>query len=250
MKTNIRILLLLLLSIPLVATYAQDTKAMFQTANSYYQNKQYDEAEKLYLMILKKDKNNANAYYNLGNTYFHLQQYSNAVLYYERAKKLHPDSKQIQHNIDLTNNKLFSKMEFSKEFFVTKKIKGLAHTQSSNTWSIYFLTTLWLAVVLLSFHFLKSKPLAFKSGALLLVLALLFSYFTYITYQSEHRNDFAIVMTANTYLQKSPVASSDTTNAVKAGTKIKIIDTDKNWCKIQLPNDKTGWIAAANIELI
>ncbi len=250
MKTNIRILLLLLLSISLAAAYAQDTKAMFQTANSYYQNKQYDEAKKLYLLILKKDKNNANVYYNLGNTYFHLQQYSNAVLFYERAKKLHPDSKQIQHNIDLTNNKFFSKMEFSKEFFVTKKIKGLAHTKSSNTWSIYFLVTLWLAVILLAFHFLKSNPFAFKSGVVLFVMALLFSYFTYITYQSEHRKDFAIVMSENTYLQKSPVASTDTTSAVKAGTKIKIIDTDKNWCKIQLPNDKTGWIPATDIELI
>lgn len=59
---------------------------------------QYDEAEKMYLLLLKKDKLNANAFYNLGNTYFHLKQYANAVLYYEKAKKIQPDNKQIQHN--------------------------------------------------------------------------------------------------------------------------------------------------------
>ena len=30
----------------------------------------------------------------------------------------------------------------------------------------------------------------------------------------------------------------------------KIIDTDKNWLKIKLPNDKTGWIEKNNLELI
>ena len=61
-------------------TKAQDSKSLFQTANSYYQNKQYEEAEKMYTLLLKKDKNNANAYYNLGNTYYHLKNYPSAVL--------------------------------------------------------------------------------------------------------------------------------------------------------------------------
>ena len=63
-------------------TKAQNNSSLFQTANKYYQNKQYEEAEKMYLLLLKKENNNANANYNLGNTYFHLKQYTNAILYY------------------------------------------------------------------------------------------------------------------------------------------------------------------------
>ena len=34
---------------------AQDSKSLFQTANSYYQNKQFEEAEKIYLLLIKKN---------------------------------------------------------------------------------------------------------------------------------------------------------------------------------------------------
>ena len=112
MKDKLYILLLLTVNLLLITFgKAQDSKSIFQTANTYYQNKQYDEAAKMYLLLIKKDKKNANAYYNLGNTYFHLKQYTNAVLYYEKAKKLEPENKYINHNIQLTNNKLFSKIE-------------------------------------------------------------------------------------------------------------------------------------------
>jgi len=117
MKDKIRYLLLVTFCLLLGAANAQDSRSLFQSANVYYQNKQYDEAEKMYLLLIKKDNKNANAFYNLGDTYFHLQQYANAILYFEKAKKLQPDDKSIQHNIELTNNKLFSKIEFSKEFF-------------------------------------------------------------------------------------------------------------------------------------
>ena len=87
MKNTIKNLLLITLYLLLGVANAQDSKSLFQTANTYYQNKQYEEAEKMYLLVLKKDKKNATAYYNLGNTYYHLKQYSNAILNYEKAKK-------------------------------------------------------------------------------------------------------------------------------------------------------------------
>lgn len=231
-------------------TKAQNNISLFQTANKYYQNKQYEEAEKMYLLLLKKENNNANANYNLGNTYFHLKQYTNAILYYEKAKKIEPDNKQIQHNIDLTNNKLFSKIEFSKTFFVTKKIKGFAHTKSADTWSIYLLVSLWIGIVLICIHFLKNKQMAFNIGATTLLFAMLFAYFTYTTYKSEQLQDFAIVMTNDATLNKMPVANIGNTDSIQSGTKVQIIDSDKSWLKIKLPNDKIGWISIDKIARI
>lgn len=232
------------------STKAQDSKSLFQTANTYYQNKQYEEAEKLYLLLIKKDKKNANAFYNLGNTYYHLKKYASAVLYYEKAKKLEPESKYLQHNINLTNNKLFSKIEFSKEFFVTKKLKGFAYTKSSNSWSIYMLSAFWLAVLLVCIHFFYGKKLAFRIGIVLLLISGIFAWFTYLTHKSENNQDFAIVMQENAYYKTAPVESMNAATAIQQGTKVQIIDSDKNWWKIKLPNDKTGWIERRQIELI
>lgn len=231
-------------------SFSQDSKSIFQTANTYYQNKQYEEAEKMYLLLLKKDKKNATAYYNLGNTYYHLKQYSSAILNYEKAKKIKPDSKYIQHNINLTNNKLFSKIEFSKEFFVTKQLKNVAHTKSSEGWSIFMLVSFWIAVVFICIHFFFSKKILFRIGITVGLLSFLFAYFTYSAYKDEHQQNFAVVMQANAYMKSAPVETMNAATAVQAGLKVEIIDTDKNWFKIKLPNDKTGWIQKSSLELI
>lgn len=251
MKYRSHILLLITYYLLLVTVaYAQDSKTLFQNANEYYKSKQYEEAEKMYLLVLKKDKNNCNACYNLANTYFHLHQYTNAILFYEKAKKIQPDNKQIQHNIQLTNNKLFSKIEFSKEFFVTKQIKEAVKSKSSKGWSVFMFIALWIGVVLMCVHFFFTNRILFRIGTLAFLLSALFAYFTYSTYTQEHLQNTAIIMLPNAFIKSAPVESMNAATAVQAGLKVEIIDTDKNWSKIKLPNGKTGWIENLQIELI
>lgn len=229
---------------------AEDPKSLFQTANTYYQNKQYEEAEKMYTLLLKKDKNNANAYYNLGNTYYHLKNYTNAILNYEKAKKLQPDNEYIAHNIELTNNRLFSKIEFSKEFFVTKQLKNVVHTRSSGSWSVFMLVALWISVIAFCIHFFSTNKFLFRSGVLFFMTSLILAGFTYSSFKSEHLHNFAIVMQSNAFIKSAPVETMNAAQAVQPGLKVEIIDTDKNWLKVKLPNDKTGWIQKSNLELI
>lgn len=250
MKNLIKYILLSTFYFLLFSTKAQDSKALFQTANTYYQNKQFEEAEKMYLLILKKDNNNANARFNLGNTYFHLEDYTNAILNYEKAKKLQPDDKTIQHNIDLTNNKLFSKIEFSKEFFVAKQIKNTVHSKSSKGWSIYMLVALWLCVILACIYFFTTNKFSYKVGIITFLGTILFAYFTYSAYENEHQQNFAIVTKDKTPLKNAPVADGDTNTTIQTGIKVEIIDNDKNWRKVKLPNGKTGWIDISQMELI
>lgn len=250
MNNLIKYLLLITFYLSLGAANAQDSKALFQTANTYYQNKQYGEAAKMYLLLLKKDKKNANANYNLGNTYFHLQQYTNAVLYYERAKKLEPDNNTIQHNIDLTNNKLFSKIEFSKEFFVAKKIKNTVNAKSSKSWSIYMLVVLWLGVICMCIYFFTTNKFSYRIGTIACLFSFLFAYFTYTSFKNEHQQNFAIITQQNAFVKSAPVETMNAATAIQTGMKVEIIDTDKNWQKIKLPNGKTGWIENTQLEFI
>lgn len=250
MKDKIRYLLLVTFCLLLGAANAQDSRSLFQSANVYYQNKQYDEAEKMYLLLIKKDNKNANAFYNLGDTYFHLQQYANAILYFEKAKKLQPDDKSIQHNIELTNNKLFSKIEFSKEFFVTKQIKNTVHAKSAESWSIFMLVALWIGVILICLHFFITNKTLYRIRFFTCLLSMLFAYFTYTAYNDEHQNNFAIIMQKNAFMKSAPVESMNAATAIQQGLKVEIIDNDKNWRKIKLPNGKTGWIETSQIEFI
>src|SRR3954469_25083903 len=165
--------------------FAQDSKSLFNTANSYYKNKQFDEAEHFYLQVIAKDKNNVNAYFNLGNTYYHLQKYPEALLYYEKAKKLDPSNKSVQHNLSFINNKLFSNIEFSREFFVTKYSKNFLNSKSSNQLSHWMLACLWLSSIFFCLYFFGKSTIARKLGFVLFLFTLFFTYLTYFRYQQE-----------------------------------------------------------------
>lgn len=221
---------------------AQDIKSTFETANTLYKNKQYDLAENRYLEVVKKDKKNATALYNLGNTYFHLNQYTNAILYYEKARKLAPTDKNIEHNLKLVNNKVFAKMEFSKEFFVVKWLKSVVNYNTSHNWCVLFLIFLWIGILAIVFNFFRKNSFIFKTGILAFLSAIIFAWFTYKSYQHENISNFAIITEANAFYKSKPVESMNAATAILAGTKVEILDTDKNWRKIKLPNDKTGWI--------
>jgi len=251
MKSNIgKYLILIACYTSCLKMQAQDNKTLFQTANSYYQNKQYGEAEKIYLLLVQKDAQNINAYYNLGNTYFHQNQYAYAIWSYEKALKLQPDNKYILHNIEETNNKLFSKVEFSKAFFVTQQLKQMAHRRSSSGWSMLMLLTLWLGVLLYCIHFFTTNRTAYRMGLITLIISMLFAGFTYNAFRREHDTDYAIVLQPNAYLKSAPVESLNTATALQTGIKVQIIDTDKDWMKVKLPNDKIGWIEKSRLGLI
>lgn len=232
------------------ALKAADAKSLFSSANKYYQNKQYEEAEKMYLLILQQDKKNVHVLYNLGNTYYHLKRYPEAVLYYERARKWMPDDKSVNQNIQLTNNKLFSKMEFSKEFFVTKWVKGSVYEKSASTWSVWMLIMLWAGVLLVCLYFYTTQRRYLQSGIFALCMTLLLAFFTRLAYNREQQKEFAIVMQENAFMKKAPVESMNAADSIPPGIKVQIVDTDKNWFKIRQSNGKEGWIDSRSVELI
>ncbi len=243
-------LLLLLMLFVTTAAFAESTATLFQSANKYYKNKQYEQAEHFYLQVLAKDKYNINANYNLGNTYHHLHDYPKAVLYYERAKKWEPDNKAINQNLSITNNKLFSKIEFSREFFVTKYSKNFFNSKSARQWSMLMLIFLWLGAIVCCFYFFRQNKKALRLGIFFLLIAGFFAYLSYSRHREEKTVSFAVILQDQSLLQKTPVPASKTIDTVQVGTKIKLLDKDASWYKVELPNGKSGWMESKNLETI
>lgn len=242
-------LILCVLVLNYTTAFAQTLEQKFTKANQYYKDKQYDFAESAYLEILKTDAENVNANYNIGNVYFHKKEYVNAVYYYEKANKFKPDDKAILHNLQMTNNLLFKKQEFSSGFFLTAYLHQFIQSYTSAQWAKIALFFLWMAVVGLIFYFVKQNLFARRVGILSALMACLFFLFTYIKYNSETKKDYGILMQTSV-LNKTPVLNADTKDTAQAGTKLKLIDTDKDWQKVQLPNDKQGWIMKSAVKEI
>ena len=101
-----------------------------------------------------------------------------------------------------------------------------------------------------SFIFYNKKSIYKTVGILSLLAGITFSFFTFKSYHAEHKNNFAIVMRENVLLKKTPVENANTTDTLFPGTKVELLDIDKKWYNIKLPNDKTGWVENDILEKI
>ena len=94
-------------------------------ANELYKEQKYEQAQDIYLQLVQKDVKNSKLFFNLGNTYFQLQEYGKARLYYEKARKLNPNDKDILYNIQFIKQYLTDKVPEEEDNFILKVLKKI-----------------------------------------------------------------------------------------------------------------------------
>ena len=111
-----KIYLILLLLVTVSVANGQ-TKAQ---ADSAYVNNDFAGAVEMYEAILADEGQSSDIYYNLGNSYYKMDNIAKAILNYERALLLNPGDGDIRFNLELAHSKAVDKVvPMSEMFFVT-----------------------------------------------------------------------------------------------------------------------------------
>ena len=76
----------------------------FDSATVAYNKGDYEKAISFYMEILEEDQHSAALYYNLGNSYYKLNQIAPSIYYYEKALLLDPNDKEIRSNLVYAQN--------------------------------------------------------------------------------------------------------------------------------------------------
>ena len=218
-------------------------------ANKLYQQKSYSEAKDELLSLLKNDKHNASIYYNLGNCYFQLKDYTLAILYYEKALKIAPNNEAIQHNLHLANQKGLKKNEHSADFFLFQWATQLHQKHTSRYWSISFLICFFLFSILSFIYFRKRENIYLKLSILLLCFSIILFYMAKQKFYLETSITHAIVMHDSDMVNK-PSLNAKKVGTISSGNKVKLLDHDGNFYKIKTVNNKIVWIDKENIATI
>jgi tetratricopeptide (TPR) repeat protein len=251
LKLTSAIILVLIFWIPQSGS-SQTVEDMFAQANQQYQQGNYQKAKNLYEEIVRLQVANPDLYYNLGNACFRLKEYGHAVLYFERALKLNPNSSDIRFNLEKTKEHIRVRLQNEarkSEYLFEGSLDLLESFSSRYTPDIYggiFLSVFGLFFLLLSLPILFRKRKwgwLYKLGVILGILvtlsaaALLFGNYYYRNHAS-----YGIILA-----KKAPVRghrdSSEKAFELYEGTKVKIIDKsdDRRW-KIQLSSEWLGWV--------
>ena len=104
--------------------------------DSAYIRNDFASAIQIYESLLRKG-DAADVYYNLGNSYYKVNEIAKAILNYERALLLQPGNGDIRANLEIARGKTVDKVEAVPEVFFVTWTKALINSMSVDAWAVW-----------------------------------------------------------------------------------------------------------------
>ena len=249
-----RILLVIILFFSLSAIKADDNLILLEEANKVYNEGSFGEAAELYEKVIENGYHSANLYYNLGNAHFKQNNFSSAILYYEKAKKLEPNNDDINFNLKIANNRIVDKIETVPELFYVRWWNTLIYALTVDQWGLVS-TVSFILLLLMTLGFLLSsmvwlKKVSFWFGILFMVISISTYALANQKFNSFKGDHEAIVFTPTITVKSSPTESSIDLFVIHEGTKVELTDHVGEWYEIKIANGSVGWVREIDIEKI
>ncbi|MDR1950625.1 MAG: tetratricopeptide repeat protein [Bacteroidales bacterium] len=227
-------------------------KNTFEQGNDFYIAEEYKKASEAYMSVVKSGFVSSELYYNLGNSFFRLGDYPNAILYYEKAKRLAPKDEEILMNLGIANTKITDRFEVMPDIFFMRWWKTFAGFFSRDQWAIVFLCLVFATVLCLAWYFLTltygRKKTAFYICAIFVILSGTVIGAGIQQHQEQTRRAGIIMK------NKINVSSSPQTDRPKfvihGGTKVDILDEIGNYYRIRVADGSNGWISKEELAVI
>ena len=227
----------------------------FTKANNLYNDSKYEKSIEVYFEILDSGVHSSELYYNLGNSFYKLNDIPNSILFYEKSLKLNPTDKDIINNLKMVNNAIIDDITKIPVPFFDNQLNKISNNLSYSNWGLISLIISFLFLLLFIFYFFSKEPIVKRTSfTLLLVLLFLIGITTKISlhaYEKNHLEKYAIIFSSKIEIKSEPNQRSENLLILHMGTKVKIIDSfNDEWVKIKLVNGQEGWINNNEIKII
>lgn len=224
-------------------------------ADSAYINNDFASAVYLYENILATQGESADIYYNLGNSYYKMDNIAKAIVNYEKALMLNPGNGDIRFNLELAHSKTVDKVTPMSEVFFITWIKDLTNTMSEKGWAKMGIITFILTLLMLALYFFSKKivlkKVGFISAVCLLLVCIVANVFASNQKDEAQSHGTAIIMAPSVTVKSTPNEGGTDLFILHEGRKVNIKDnTMRDWKEIQLEDGNAGWVPASVIEII
>lgn len=234
--------------------FAQELDALMESGNSFYQNKDYENAIKSYESILNQGYLSSELYYNLGNSYFRIGNLGKSILYYEKSLKLEPGNEDASYNLRIAKARTVDKIQEIPPIFIVKWWNMLLAYFSSSGWQVVVIIFYILLLVCIGLYFLiknlQVQKFSFLFGVLNLAAFILSIILFISSLTREASQDFGVVQKQTISVKISPDQQSNDAFVIHEGTKFEIEEKLKSWAKIKLVDGKVGWLPNSSFEVI
>ncbi len=249
MKKYIFILSILLLIPLLLCAKKYDLSA----ANTAYQEQNYQKAEEEYMKLVTEGVKNFELFYNLGNTYFKLNDLGSARLYYEKAAKFEPLNTELNENIAMLLASIKDKEEVNRSFIETL-LRKIYFAFSINLLGIFVLV-IFIIMMIFIIILIMSKSIMLKRVVkiLLVVFAVIFFLVTVtevVRIRDFYTDDSAVILQETVIAYSGPSEDFSQVFTIHEGLKVSIERFDNDWVLIKLPSGNGGWVLSTSLGII
>ncbi|MGD8698917.1 MAG: tetratricopeptide repeat protein [Gemmatimonadales bacterium] len=237
------------------ALEARAQEGFFEDGNRLYQQGDYQAALDNYQRILDSGLESGALHYNIGNAYFKLGRLGEAMLHYERARRLIPSDEDVRANLELARSLTVDEVTPLPRFWLFRAID----------WWVRLLPRGWLALLVgagylvaiagLVVAVLKRGAAAARwgrsvaSGAA--VVTLIFGINLAVLELGIGQPQEAIILADEVPVQSAPSADRALqVFTIHEGTKVRIDQRSEEWIEIVLEDGKVGWVRSEVLEVI
>lgn len=250
MKRTLTICTFLLLIFNILSA-APAPQQQFEKANQLYRQKQYSEAAGIYQQLINEGYHQPQLFFNAGNAWYKANKTGLAIYNYEKALAKDPFNKSAIHNLSVANQRVEGYVNDLPLLFFQQWWLQLQHFHSPNGWAIGAIIFFWLfiagVIAMLIVPGFKPTLLRWGTGvsSLLFILYLTVGISTYVAANSHNEG---IIMGSLVKVKAAPDQESKDMFELHEGVKVQVTDATQEYCKILLPDGKTGWLACAEIK--
>jgi tetratricopeptide (TPR) repeat protein len=255
--TRIPALVLLTLGAALFTTepiqgQSEETLVAFDEGVRLFENEDYAAALGAFQIAETSGTVSSALFYNIGNTYFRLNQLGRAILYYERALRLDSSNEHIQHSLSVARERTEDRFSRIPEpVWISAWHAVVRFLQPGGLFAIGLLFYLF-GIGLAAQRIYLGTPndwlrrgfvVGLAVGCVLLIAGLYASH--ELTLVQE-----GVVLDTSTEVFELPDASEDPLVIVHEGLVVGLVNSRDNWREIRLPNGVTGWVRDDVLEAI
>ena len=230
------------------------TNVLFNNATDAYNGGDFEKAIGYYHTILEEGQHSAPLYFNLGNSYYKLNDIAQSIYYYEKALLLAPNDKEILNNLGFAQQMTLDAIATMPETSLSKIYKAITNMLSFDQWAYVAIAFVFLFVLLyILFYYAQyatRKRWAFIGSLTSLFISILALSIAFVQYNDFKKDSPAIIFASEIGIQSEPNPNSNEVFVLHAGTKVNVLEKLNDWQRIKLVDGKTGWVASKHIKLL
>lgn len=195
---------------------------------------------------LLRDSVSADVYYNLGNSYYHVKDYGQAIAAYERARLLAPADSDIDYNLKKAYGETVDKDSPHYDTFYVVWIKSFINRLSIDEWAVVGIAFLVASLLLLLLRTVASKLLVRRVvlvvSCCMIAVFILSNVFALYEENLIGQSGVAIVVAEKAPVKQYPFDKSKDLVTLHEGARLVILDRGMHgWMKVA--NGKwEGWM--------